>query len=115
MNLSFLTSKRNLLPNLDPIFGYDIMPNKRSSHSNVYVHNNGNARGKDNGRGNRNSSEDNTSLTLTFTVKFLSRLVYSNIIFTVKRSLYPTYRIQTVRCFDKYTKPLFPKMNLILE
>ena len=91
VNLSFLTGKRNLLPNLNPIFGYDIMPNKRSSHSNVYVHNNGNARGKDNGRGNRNSSDDNTSLTLTFTVKFLSRLSDSNIIFTVKTSLNPPY------------------------
>ncbi len=66
------------------------MPNKRSSHSNVYVHNNGDARGEDNGRGNRNNSDDNPSLTLTFTVKFLPRLPDSKIIFTVKRSLNPT-------------------------
>ncbi len=72
------------------IFGCDKMPNKRSCHSNVCLQNDGNARGKDNGRDNRNSSDDNTSDTLTLTGKFLSRLVNSFIIFTVKRSLNPT-------------------------
>jgi hypothetical protein len=50
-------------------------------------------------------------VTLTFrvTIKLKVKITVEVTDFYGKR------RIKTVCCYDKYTKPLFPKMKLILE
>jgi len=46
--------------------------------------------------------------------KFLSRLVDGFIIFHSKAKPKPNFRIQTVRCYDKNTKPFKPYFPLFI-